>query len=124
MKPISTTKAPAAVGPYSQAIESEGTLFCSGQIPLDPDTKELILTDITAQTHRVMKNIGAVLEAAGYTYDHVVKNMIFLTDLNDFDAVNEVYASYFKKTLPARSCVQVSALPKGVNVEIEALARK
>ena len=124
MKIIETPHAPAAVGPYSQAIECQGTLFCSGQIPLDPHSGTLVLDNIEAQTHQVMKNIGSVLKAANCTYDNIVKNTIFLTDLGDFDAVNKVYSSYFSTTLPARSCVQVSALPKGVNVEIEALAKK
>ena len=121
---IETKKAPAPVGPYSQAVEVDGTLFCSGQIPLNPETGELELGDIQNQTKLVMKNVEAVLSEADYKLTDVVKTSISLTDLGDFARVNEIYASYFTTEPPARSCVQVAALPKGVNVEIEVLARK
>ena len=121
-KIISTNEAPAAIGPYSQAVRSGNFLFCSGQIPLDPKSGQIVPGDIAAQTRRVLNNIAAVLRAEGLTFDSVVKTIIFLTDLNDFQLVNEVYGSYFKQDPPARSTVQVSALPKGANVEIEVIA--
>ena len=121
-KIISTNEAPAAIGPYSQAVRSGSFLFCSGQIPLDPKSGQIVPGDIAAQTRRVLNNIAAVLRAEGLTFDSVVKTIIFLTDLNDFQLVNEVYGSYFKQDPPARSTVQVSALPKGANVEIEVIA--
>ena len=121
-KIISTNEAPAAIGPYSQAVRSGNFLFCSGQIPLDAKTGQIVSGDIAAQTRRVLDNIAAVLQAEGITFDNVVKTTIFLTDLGDFQTVNEIYGSYFKQNPPARSTVQVSALPKGVNVEIEIIA--
>src|SRR5881275_2384251 len=121
-KIISTNEAPAAIGPYSQALRSGGFLFCSGQIPLDPKSGQIVSGDIAAQTRRVLDNIAAVLTAEGLTFDNVVKTTIFLTDLGDFQTVNEVYSSYFKQDPPARSTVQVSALPRGAKVEIEAIA--
>jgi 2-iminobutanoate/2-iminopropanoate deaminase len=121
-KIISTGEAPAAIGPYSQAVRSGRLLFCSGQIPLDPKSGQLVSGDITAQTRRVLDNIAAVLRAEGLTFDNVVKTTIFLTRLGDFQTVNEVYGSYFKQEPPARSTVQVSALPRGANVEIEVIA--
>ena len=121
-KIISTDEAPWAIGPYSQAVRSRNLLFCSGQIPLDPKSGEIVSGDIAAQTRRVLDNIAAVLRAEGLTFDNVVKTTIFLTDLRDFQTVNEVYSSYFKQQPPARSTVQVSALPKGARVEIEAIA--
>jgi 2-iminobutanoate/2-iminopropanoate deaminase len=121
-KIISTSEAPGAIGPYSQAARSGRLLFCSGQIPLDPRTGELVQGDIAAQTRRVLDNIAAILRAEGLTFDHVVKTTIFLTNLGDFQTVNEIYGSYFKQDPPARSTVQVSALPKGANVEIEVIA--
>ena len=121
-KIISTSEAPAAIGPYSQAVRSGRFLFCSGQIPLDPNSGQIIPGDIAAQTRRVLDNIAAVLNAEGLTFDNVIKTTIFLTDLADFQAVNEIYGSYFKQAPPARSTVQVSALPKGAKVEIEAIA--
>ena len=105
-------------------MEVDGTLFCSGQIPIIPETGSLLTENIEDQAKQVMKNIEAVLTAADYKWGDVVKTMIFLTDLKDFDKVNGVYAKYFTNDPPARSCVQVSALPKGVNVEIEVLARR
>ena len=121
-KIISTSEAPAAIGPYSQAVRSGRFLFCSGQIPLDPKSGQIVTGDITAQTRRVLDNIAAVLTAEGLTFDNVVKTTIFLTNLADFQAVNEIYGSHFKQDPPARSTVQVSALPKGANVEIEVVA--
>src|SRR5436309_3133593 len=121
-KIISTNEAPAAIGPYSQAVCSGSFLFCSGQIPLDPKSGQIVSGDITAQTRRVLDNIAALLRADGLTFDNVVKTTVFLTNLDDFQIVNEVYGSYFKQNPPARSTVQVSALPRGANVEIEVIA--
>jgi len=121
-KIISTSEAPGAIGPYSQAVRSGRFLFCSGQIPLDPKSGQIVPGDIAAQTRRVLDNIAAVLKAEGLTFDHVVKTTIFLTNLGDFQTVNEVYGSYFKQDPPARSTIQVAALPKGANVEIEVIA--
>jgi 2-iminobutanoate/2-iminopropanoate deaminase len=121
---ISTSAAPKAIGPYSQAIVTTGTrtIYCSGQIPIDPATGELVGGDIKAQTHRIMSNLAAVLEAAGASFTHVVKTTIYLADLRDFAAVNEVYGGYFSAAPPARSTVQVAGLPKGAGVEIDAVA--
>lgn len=119
---IQTAAAPQAIGPYSQAIAAAGFIFCSGQIPLDPSSGELVKGDVTQQTQRVMENLGAVLGQAGASFADVVKTTIYLTDLGDFSAVNEVYASYFADAPPARATVQVAALPKGSRVEIEAIA--
>jgi len=121
-KIISTNEAPAAIGPYSQAVRSGRFLFCSGQIPLDPKSGQIITGGIATQTRRVMDNIASVLRAEGMTFDSIVKTTIFLTNLDDFQKVNEIYGSYFKQDPPARSTVQVSALPKGANVEIEVIA--
>jgi 2-iminobutanoate/2-iminopropanoate deaminase len=121
-KPIFTSEAPAAIGPYSQGMRSGRFLFCSGQISLDPKSGEMVSGDITIQTRRVMDNIAALLRTEGLTFDHIVKTTIFLTNLGDFQAVNEVYGSYFKNDPPARSTIQVSALPRGANVEIEVIA--
>lgn len=121
-KIITSSKAPAPVGPYSQAVEVNNVLYCSGQIPLNPETGELVMDSIEAQTQQVMENISAVLAAAGLSFEHVFKAAIFITDMSDFSRINEVYAKYFKEEPPARSCVQVAALPKGVNVEIEVIA--
>ncbi len=123
-KVIETKNAPAPVGPYSQALEVDGTLYCSGQIPLNPETGEILTGAIEDQTQLVMKNAEAVLKQADYSWGDVIKATIFLTDLNDFGKVNEIYASYLQEPFPSRSCVQVAALPKGVNVEMEFLARK
>lgn len=121
-KIISTTDAPAAVGPYSQAIRIGNFVFCSGQIPLDPKSGQMVEGDIKAQTQRVMDNITAVLRAEGLTLENIVKTTIFLTDLSDFQTVNELYGSCFKSDPPARSTIQVAALPKGASVEIEVIA--
>lgn len=119
---IQTDKAPKAIGPYSQAIASNDTVFLSGQIPLDPATGEMVPGDVSAQTEQVMKNLSAVLSAAGCTFANVVRCGIFLTDLADFGKVNEVYAKYFPANPPSRSTVQVVALPRGARVEIDCIA--
>jgi len=121
-KIISTNEAPAAIGPYSQAVRTGSFLFSSGQIPLDPKSGEIVAGDITAQTRRVMDNIAGLLRAEGLSFDDIVKTTIFLTGLGDFQTVNQIYGSYFKNDPPARSTVQVSALPRGANVEIEVIA--
>lgn len=123
MKAISTPDAPAAIGPYSQAIRSGDLVFLSGQVPLDPKTGELVRADIATETDRVLDNLGAVLAAAGCSFANVVKTTIFLTDLGDFQVVNATYAKRFGNPPPARATIQVSALPKGARVEIEAIAR-
>jgi 2-iminobutanoate/2-iminopropanoate deaminase len=120
---ISTTGAPAAIGPYSQAIGTEGFVFCSGQLGLDPATGELA-DGVEAQAHRSLGNLAAVLDAAGLTMADVVKTTIFLVDVGDFAAVNAVYGSYMTDPPPARSTVAVAALPRGGRVEIEAIARR
>jgi 2-iminobutanoate/2-iminopropanoate deaminase len=122
MHTISTKDAPAAIGPYSQAVKAGGMMFLSGQIPLDPATGAMVDGDVRAQTERVMENLAAVLAAAGLTFANVVKTTIYLTDLGDFAAVNEVYGKRFASHPPARATVQVAALPKGARVEIDAIA--
>lgn len=119
---ISTSEAPAAIGPYSQAVRTGNFLFCSGQIPLDPKSGQIVSGDIAAQTRRVLDNVAAILKAEDLTFDNVVKTTIFLTNLGDFQTVNEIYGSFFKQDPPARSTVQVAALPRGANVEIEVIA--
>ena len=119
---VSSAAAPKAIGPYSQGVKAGGFVFLSGQIPLDPATGELVSGDITAQVSQVMQNVSAVLAAAGATWKDVVKTTIFLTDLRDFQAVNAVYAPFFETAPPARSTVQVAALPRGSAVEIEVIA--
>jgi 2-iminobutanoate/2-iminopropanoate deaminase len=122
-KIIFTEKAPAPIGPYNQAVLKGNTLYTSGQIAIDPATGELVTGNITAETTQVMQNMKAVLEAAGMTFENVVKTSIFIMDMNDFGAINTVYASYFdEKTAPARETVQVAGLPKNVNVEIAMIA--
>jgi 2-iminobutanoate/2-iminopropanoate deaminase len=121
-KQVQTDKAPKAIGPYSQAIIANGFVFCSGQIPIDPATGELNTGAIEDQTRQVLKNVGAVLEAAGSSYDDVVKTTVFLNDMNDFAKMNVVYAEFFKAPNPARAAVQVARLPRDVKVEIEAIA--
>ncbi len=118
---INTNKAPGAVGPYSQAVKVGNLLFTSGQIPLDPATGKLVEGDIKKATERSLENIKALLEEAGTSFDKVVKTTVFVKDMGDFAAVNEIYAKYFTKDMPARSCVQV-ALPKDALVEIEVIA--
>jgi 2-iminobutanoate/2-iminopropanoate deaminase len=113
---------PFAGAPYNQAIKAGGLVFCAGQVALDPETGSLVDGDITAQTHRALRNLGAVLEGAGSGFDKVVKTTVFVTDLAEFGAMNEVYAEYFTSEPPARSTVQVAALPAGARVEIEAVA--
>jgi 2-iminobutanoate/2-iminopropanoate deaminase len=121
---ISTTNAPAAVGPYSQAIIAGDLVFCAGQVPLDPATGEILQGTIEEQTERVLRNVGAVLDAAGVTFGDVVKTTVFLVDMGDFAAMNGVYARFFPDPPPARSTVAVAGLPKGARVEIEAIARR
>ncbi len=123
IEPIETSAAPAPIGPYNQAILAGGFVFCSGQIPLDPATGELVAGDAGAQTRQVMRNLEAVLGAASATFANVVKTTIFLLDMNDFAGVNAVYGEYFTETPPARSTVAVAALPRGARVEIEAVAQ-
>ena len=120
---ISTKKAPSAIGPYSQGMIVGDLVFTSGQIPLNPESGELV-TEISKATVQVMANLSAVLEAAGSSLEKVIKTTIFLQDLKDFEKVNEIYGDYFKDNLPARSCVQVAKLPKGATIEIEAIAIK
>jgi len=121
---IETSKAPAAIGPYSQATAFGELIFTSGQIPLSPDTGEIVGNDITSQAEQVMKNIAGLLEAAGSDFLHVLKTTCFLSTMADFPAFNEVYASYFTGNKPARSCVAVKQLPRGVLVEVETIAVK
>jgi len=119
---ISTQKAPAAIGPYSQAVKLDNMVFTSGQIPLDPLTGKIIKEGIEAQTKQVLENLGAVLEAAGSGLPYVVKTTVFIRNMNDFALINKVYAEYFKDSYPARSTVEVSRLPMDAEVEIEAVA--
>ncbi|NOY46885.1 MAG: RidA family protein [Chlorobi bacterium] len=122
---ITTTKAPAPIGPYNQAVLSGNTLYTSGQIAFNPETGELVLDDIKTETKQVMDNMKAVLEAAGMCFDNVVKSSIFISDMNNFSQINEVYGSYFDEaSAPARETVQVARLPKDVNVEISMIAVK
>ncbi|MCX7033960.1 MAG: RidA family protein [Arenimonas sp.] len=120
-EPISTPLAPAAIGPYSQAVRAGGTVYLSGQIPLDPATGELVQADIATEARRVFDNLRAVCAAAGGSMDHVARVGIYLTDLADFAAVNAVMADYFQAPYPARSTIQVSALPRGARVEVDAI---
>ena len=119
---VFTADAPAAIGPYSQAVKAGDTLYLSGQIGMNPATGELVSADVKEQTAQALKNMKAVLAAAGATTDNVVKTTVFLTDMADFQAVNAVYAETFASDAPARSCVAVAALPKGARVEVEAIA--
>lgn len=122
---IKTGNAPAPIGPYNQAVLSGNTLYTSGQIALNPKSMELIVDDIKSETEQVMKNLEAVLEAANMTFDHVIKTSIFISNMNDFSLINQVYGSYFDEaTAPARETVQVAKLPKNVNVEISMIAVK
>jgi 2-iminobutanoate/2-iminopropanoate deaminase len=119
---VRTGKAPAAIGPYSQAILSGGFLFCSGQIPLDPATGRMVEGGIEAQTERVLRNLAAVLEAGGASLESVAKTTVYLVDLSDFSAMNEVYGTFFPENPPARATIQASKLPAGALVEIDAVA--
>jgi 2-iminobutanoate/2-iminopropanoate deaminase len=121
-KIVSTSDAPAAIGPYSQAVRVGSMLFCAGQIPLDPKTGQMVSDDISEQAKRVLENIAAILKAEHLSFDHIVKTTIFLTSMNDFQSVNEIYGTYFRQDPPARSTVAVAALPKGAKVEIEVIA--
>lgn len=121
---IQTSKAPAAIGPYSQAVEVGGTLYVSGQIPLDPVTMKVVDGGIQEQTHQVLKNIGAILNEAGYDYKDVVKSTCLLSTMADFKAVNEIYATYYTESQPARAAYAVKELPLGVLIEIETIAAK
>ena len=120
---VSTPAAPAAIGPYSQAISAGGFLFVSGQIPLDPATGTLVDGDIAAQTHRVFKNLEEILKAGGASFDAVVRTTVYLADMNDFQAMNEVYATYFSSPAPARATVQAARLPRDARVEIDVIAK-
>ena len=119
---VATASAPQAIGPYSQGIRAGSLLFVSGQVPIDPATGNIIDGDIAAQTHRVLQNIGEILKAGGASFDHVVRTTVFLADMNDFSAMNAVYATYFTVPAPARATVQVSRLPKDARVEIDVIA--
>jgi 2-iminobutanoate/2-iminopropanoate deaminase len=119
---VTTDDAPGAIGPYSQAIKAGGFLFASGQIPLDPITGTIIEGGITAQTHQVLQNLGAVLKAAGLSYDRVVKTTVYLSDMGNFPAMNEIYATYFPAPSPARATIEAAALPRNVLVEIDLVA--
>lgn len=119
---VATPAAPAAIGPYSQAIRAGGLLFVSGQVPIDPATGQIVDGDIAAQTHRVLGNIAEILKAAGASLDHVVRTTVFLADMDDFAAMNTIYATYFTSPAPARATVQVSRLPKDARIEIDVIA--
>ncbi len=119
---ITTDKAPGAIGPYSQAIKTGGMVYCSGQIPIDPTTGEFVSSDIAEQTEQVLKNLAAVLEAANTNLENVVKTTVFLADMGDFAAMNEVYARYFDGNKPARATVQAARLPRDARVEIDCIA--
>lgn len=121
---INTPKAPAALGPYSQAVEVNGTLYISGQIPFVPETMTLVSEDVKDQTRQSLENLKAILDEAGYSFKDVVKASCFISDMNDFGAINEVYAEYLGDVKPARACVEVARLPKDVKVEIELIAVK
>ena len=119
---ISTENAPSAIGPYSQAVKAENMIFVSGQIPINPETSEFVSDDVTEQAEQVLKNLQAVLEAAGSSLNNVVKTTVFLADMNDFMAMNEVYSKFFSENKPARATVQAARLPKDARVEIECIA--
>ncbi len=119
---VSTPKAPQAIGPYSQAVKAGLFVFVSGQIPLDPETGQMVTGDIGAQTHRVVHNLQAILDAAGTSLDRVVRTTVYLADMDDFSAMNEVYATYFSSPAPARATIQAARLPKDARVEIDAVA--
>ncbi len=119
---ISTENAPGAIGPYSQAVKTGNMVFCSGQIPIDPATGEFVSNDVAEQTTQVLKNLSAVLEAAGTNLNNVVKTTVFLADMNDFTAMNEIYAEFFSENKPARATVQAARLPRDARVEIDCIA--
>jgi 2-iminobutanoate/2-iminopropanoate deaminase len=119
---VSSSSAPEAIGPYSQGIRAGSLLFLSGQIPLDPATGEMVQGDIAAQTHRVFQNLSAILQAAGASFDNVVRTTVYLADMNDFPAMNAVYGTYFSSPAPARATVQAARLPKDARVEIDLIA--
>lgn len=119
---VSSDQAPRAIGPYSQAIKAGSLLFVSGQIPLDPATGAMVEGDVAAQTHRVFANLQAILEAAGASFDHVVRTTVYLADMNDFATVNEIYGTYFSSPAPARATVQAARLPRDSRVEIDLIA--
>jgi 2-iminobutanoate/2-iminopropanoate deaminase len=119
---VSSPAAPAAIGPYSQAIRAGNLLFVSGQIPLDPETGQMVDGDVAVQTHRVFRNLAAILEAAGASLDRVVRATVYLADMNDFAVVNEVYGTYFASPAPARATIQAARLPKDARVEIDVIA--
>ncbi len=121
---VSTEKAPAAIGPYSQALIAGSFIYTSGQVPIIPETGEIVKGDIAQQTKQVMENLKAVLEAAGSDLGSVIKTTVFIKNMNDFQTVNSIYNEYFKKPFPARSCVEVARLPKDVGIEIEVIAVK
>lgn len=123
-KVISTDKAPQAIGPYSQAIEFNNIVYTSGVIPVNPETNELVTGPIEVQAEQAIKNLAALVKEAGSSVDNVIKTTVFIKDMNDFGKVNEIYAKYFTKDCPARSCVEVARLPKDVLIEIEAIAYK
>ena len=123
-KIISTDKAPAAIGPYSQAVWAGDLLFASGQIPMDPATGDIVTGGVQAQAHQSLKNVKAILEAAKLGFENVIKATVFIKDMNDFAAINEVYAEYFTAPFPARSCVEVARLPRDILVEVEVIAKK
>jgi 2-iminobutanoate/2-iminopropanoate deaminase len=119
---VATDRAPKAIGPYSQAVRMGNLLFCSGQIPLDPATEQLVTGDIAAQTRQVFANLGAILAEAGASFDQVARTTVYLADMNDFAAMNEVYASFFGTPAPARSTIQAAGLPRNARVEIDVVA--
>ena len=119
---VATENAPSAIGPYSQAVKTGGMVFCSGQIPIDVATGEFVSNDVAEQTEQVLKNLSAVLEAAGTSLNNVVKTTVFLSDMNDFAAMNEIYAKYFSENKPARATVQAARLPRDAKVEIDCIA--
>jgi 2-iminobutanoate/2-iminopropanoate deaminase len=122
MEAVASDRGPKAIGPYSQAIKANGFVFLSGQIALDPATQQLVEGDVTRQTERVLENLKAIVEAAGSSFERAVKTTVFLADMNDFAAMNEVYARYFSPHSPARSTVEVARLPRNVRVEIDLIA--
>lgn len=122
IEPVATDRGPKAIGPYSQAVKANGFVFLSGQVALDPNTQQVVEGDVIRQTERVLENLKAIVEAAGSSLQHAVKTTVFLADMNDFAAMNEVYGRYFVTHRPARSTVEVSRLPKDVRVEIDLIA--